>query len=283
MMNIRRTSGNEGLRRAAESCLRAVGKFHSALSFGFLWIFRKIGALLARIPWNFRASLGALAAALILLVAVSYGTELLLLSGFTEIVPETPAQAEESAAKAPERVNPDDEFSETKLTADVPGARERFAPLGQLKALREADPATVNPDRREMKPEETAEACRSAGAESITGFGKAMFRYWTEDGFASRFRRMLTLEQYRDPEMGRLYQQYLAAGPLGYMDDLFRAMALPRAQEEAARFYAPMFLLYSVYDASEDKAAVLALLDGLLDEAGEHLKEIRKEGQDHAG
>ena len=67
------------------------------------------------------------------------------------------------------------------------------------------------------------------------------------------------------------------------MTDLFRAMALPRAQEEAARFYAPMFLLYSVYDASEDKAAVLALLDGLLDEAGEHLKEIRKEGQDHAG
>lgn len=160
--------------------------------------------------------------------------------------------------------------------------RDIFQSILERMEQRDAEQARLY-DMPEGAPEDTAEAWRSAGEESITGFGKAMFRYWTEDGFASRFRRMLTLEQYRDPEMGRLYQQYLAAGPLGYMTDLFRAMALPRAQEEAARFYAPMFLLYSVYDASEDKAAVLALLDGLLDEAGEHLKEIRKEGQDHAG
>ncbi len=133
----------------------------------------------------------------------------------------------------------------------------------------------------EGPPEEAEAACLAAAAESIAGFGKAMFRYWTEDPFASRFRRMLTLEQFREPEMGKLYQQYLAAGPLGYTADLLASLGLPRPEEEAAAFYAPMFLLFSVYDGAEDKAAVLALLDALLDGAGERWNEILKEGWKH--
>ena len=136
-------------------------------------------------------------------------------------------------------------------------------------------------------PEGTAEAMEesyeAASPEQIVDFSKTMFRYWTEDAFASRFRRMLALEQFRDPEMGRLYQQYLAAGPLGYVTDLFTAMGIPQPREEAARFYGPMFLLYSVYDGAEDKSAVLTLMDGLLDTAGERLNKIMKEGQDHGG
>ena len=133
----------------------------------------------------------------------------------------------------------------------------------------------------EGKPEETGEAYGTASVGDITRFAKAMFRYWTEDPFASRFRRMLTLEQFRDPEMGSLYQQYLAAGPLGYTADLFTAMGLPRPKEEASAFYAPMFLLYSVYDGAEDKAGVTSLLDALLDGALERLNIVLKEGREH--
>ena len=121
--------------------------------------------------------------------------------------------------------------------------------------------------------EEMEEAYSAASPDHIVDFSKAMFRYWTEDPFASPFRRMLTLEQYRDPEMGRLFQQYLASGPMDYMADLFEAHGLPRPREAAARFYGPMFLLYSVYDASEDGEAVIALADRLLDAAAEELKE----------
>lgn len=133
----------------------------------------------------------------------------------------------------------------------------------------------------EGTPEETGDAYRNASIGDIADFSRAMFRYWTEDPFASRFRRMLTLEQFRDPEMGALYQQYLAAGPLGYMADLFAAMGLPRPREEAAAFYAPMFLLYSVWDGAEDRAGVTSLLDGLLDSALDHLNTVWKEGQEH--
>lgn len=134
-------------------------------------------------------------------------------------------------------------------------------------------------------PEGTAEEMPEAyGAPSpaqIAHFAKAMFRYWTQDGFAARFRRMLALEQYRSPEMGQLYQQYLADGPLKYLTDLFAGLGVPGARAEAVKLYAPLFLLYSVYDAAEDKEAVLILLDGLMDEAQERLTKMEKEGRNH--
>ena len=42
-------------------------------------------------------------------------------------------------------------------------------------------------------------------------YSKSMFAYWTEDDFASSFRKMLTLEQFRNEEMQRLHQQYLVS------------------------------------------------------------------------
>lgn len=124
----------------------------------------------------------------------------------------------------------------------------------------------------EARAAEEPEAYRGASVDDMVAFAKDMFRYWTQDEFAASFRRMLTLEQFRSAEMGALYQQYLAAGPLGYMKDLFDGLGLPEAQREAVGFYAAMFLLYSVYDAAEDKKAVLSVLDGALESMGERLK-----------
>ena len=101
--------------------------------------------------------------------------------------------------------------------------------------------------------------------ERLTAYSKEQFRYWTQDPFAAPFRRMLTLEQYRCDEMARLYQQYLAAGPLGYVTDLLGSLGFDHPRQRAAVFYAPMFLLYSVYDGAEDKEAVAALADDCLE------------------
>lgn len=118
-------------------------------------------------------------------------------------------------------------------------------------------------------PEETREQDEAAYEQTsladLAAFSRAMFRYWTEDPFAASFRRMLTLEQYRSEKMGRLYQQYLAAGPMGYVADLFRSLGIPDPDRWAASLYGPMFLLYSVYDGAQDKGAVTALLDDHMD------------------
>ena len=107
---------------------------------------------------------------------------------------------------------------------------------------------------------EMGERYETTSMEAIVTFSLSMFRYWTEDPFAAAFRRLLTLEQYRSREMGALYQQYLASGPLDYVTDLFTALRLSRPREAAAAFYGPMFLLYSVYDGAEDRGETLTLL-----------------------
>lgn len=127
--------------------------------------------------------------------------------------------------------------------------------------------------------DEMEEAYQSTSLKQLLEFSKAQFRYWTEDAFASRFRRLLTLEQYRSETMGKLYQQYLAAGPMGYVADLFAGMGFSEPQEKAASFYAPMFLLYTVYDGAEasEKEAVLALADACLEQSCKSLKQEKEE------
>ena len=108
-------------------------------------------------------------------------------------------------------------------------------------------------------PDKTPEDYKRASTENLIEFSRNQFRYWTEDDFASSFRKMLTVEQYRSKEMNGLYHQYLGSGPLKYVKDLLGS------REEALSFFGHMFLLYSVYDEAEDKEAVYSLLDSHLE------------------
>ena len=153
--------------------------------------------------------------------------------------------------------------------------RDIFGSILARMERRDAEQAQVH-GLPEGTADETADAYRSASLDDIVAFGRTMFRYWTEDEFSASFRRMLSLEQYRDPEMGALYRQYLVTGPVGYLRDLFAAMGLPRPERSALAFYAPMFLLYSVYDGAENKAAVTADLDEALEAVRSDLKKEKE-------
>lgn len=125
--------------------------------------------------------------------------------------------------------------------------------------------------RQYAVPEETYEAApasyRDVSIESIREFTLAQFTFWTEDAFASDFRRMLTLEQYRSAEMAELYHQCISAGPVSYMADIFREMTadgLLRKSEPnqlAVEYYAPMFLLIQLSDGAMDRQEARELLN----------------------
>ncbi|MFR1189892.1 TetR/AcrR family transcriptional regulator [Dysosmobacter sp.] len=119
----------------------------------------------------------------------------------------------------------------------------------------------------ETEPDNFAEAYRNTPVEKIRAYSAAQFRHWTEEPFSSCFRKMLTLEQYRDPEMARLYQTYLADGPVEYMAAVFRGMTESdeTAKQLALEFYGPMYLLYGVYDGAEDKRQITSMLDTHID------------------
>ncbi|MBU5481453.1 TetR/AcrR family transcriptional regulator [Blautia sp. MSJ-19] len=111
--------------------------------------------------------------------------------------------------------------------------------------------------------EEVITGYKNTALEKIRQFTKVQFLHWTEDEFSCCFRKMLTLEQYRDPEMAKLYQNYLAEGPLRYMKAIFSGIAESSEDAKllAVDFYGPIFLLYSIYDGAENKQEVVKLVD----------------------
>ena len=104
--------------------------------------------------------------------------------------------------------------------------------------------------------EKTPEEYQNISFDDFVEYSKSMFEYWTEDDFASSFRKMLTIEQFRSKEMQNLYQQYLVAGPASYVKDLFDSMGFTNAKDKAVRFYAVMHFYYSLYDGAADKEKV---------------------------
>ena len=131
--------------------------------------------------------------------------------------------------------------------------------------------------RQNEVPEESIEKVpeeyQNVSVEDFVGYSKSMFEYWTEDDFASSFRKMLTLEQFRNEEMQNLYQQYLVSGPAEYVKDLFKNMEIKNPEEEAVKFYANMFFYYSVYDGATDKTKVKCQFGQMLDKIVEEMKQ----------
>ena len=119
-------------------------------------------------------------------------------------------------------------------------------------------------------PEETFAqspyAYSQVAMDKIKIFIKAQFHFWTEDEFASSFRKMLILEQYRNSEIMELYQKCLLSGPISYMEDVFREMMEQNVwsksdpKQLALAFYAPFYLLLSMSDATSDKKEATELL-----------------------
>ena len=106
-------------------------------------------------------------------------------------------------------------------------------------------------------------AYKEIPVEKIRAYSKAQFLHWTEEEFPSRFRKMLTLEQYRDSGMAGLYQKYLAGGPIEYMASVFADITGSKdaALHLTLEFYGPMFLLYGLSDGGMSKARAMELLD----------------------
>ena len=121
--------------------------------------------------------------------------------------------------------------------------------------------------------EKTPEEYQNVSLYDFVEYSKSMYEYWTEDDFASSFRKMLTIEQFRSEGMQKLYQQYLVSGPAGYVKDLFKNMKIKDPEENAVKFYANMFFYYSVYDGAADKAKAKCQFEQMLDKIVEEMKQ----------
>ena len=110
--------------------------------------------------------------------------------------------------------------------------------------------------------DEIIKGYREISIDKIRIYTEVQFKHWTEEEFPSLFRRMLTLEQYRNQEMSDLYQKYLVSGPIDYMTYLFAGITGKKeeAKQLAIEFYGPIFLMYSLYDNKREEDDLAEML-----------------------
>ena len=114
--------------------------------------------------------------------------------------------------------------------------------------------------------DEMSESYANTSWEDIEKYTVEQLKFWTEDNFALLFRRMLTLEQYRNAEMAELYSQCIVEGPVSYMEDLFRELTKKGVLKEenprqlAVEYYAPLFLLIGMFDKKGENEEYVEIL-----------------------
>lgn len=106
--------------------------------------------------------------------------------------------------------------------------------------------------------EDDPESYRKTQVHDLCSFVNNQFLFWTQDGFARDFRRMITLEQFKSPEMTELYQNVICAGPVKYTEDLMNQMIADGKLNEQAKamgtrslamlLFAPLSLAVCLYD-----------------------------------
>ena len=99
---------------------------------------------------------------------------------------------------------------------------------------------------------------KDTALDKIKQYTKVQLLHWTEEEFPCRFRKMLTLEQYRDPDMAGLTKN----------DKDARQLAL--------EFYGPIFLLYSLYDGTDEKQDVTKMVEQHVERFSKRLEDTEE-------
>ena len=116
----------------------------------------------------------------------------------------------------------------------------------------------------------------------IKFISEEIFKYWTGNQYAKYFRKMITIEQYKNEKMSKLYHKHLAGGVIDYLSKLFEEMIKVGVFKEndpyqlALEFYSPIYMLISIYDVSENKEDVVNKLINHIDDFSSKNEEMIK-------
>ena len=104
---------------------------------------------------------------------------------------------------------------------------------------------------------------KTADFEKITEFAVGLFLFYWKDEVASKFRKMLMIERYRNPELNKIYEELFVNGAVEHEEEIFSELIHADVIKKedphiiALRFYTPIFYLlqkYDMYPNKEDEA-----------------------------
>lgn len=156
--------------------------------------------------------------------------------------------------------------------------REIFESIIERVNKADYDKAHEN-DMPEEEYRKDSSSYKGLDIDGIVKYAREMLVHWTEDEFFCNFRRMLSLEQYNSQEMKNMYAQYISSGPLEYMTDVFFEFVHDGklAETLSLEFYAPMFMMYSLYDGGTDIKTLCEMFDAYADNFKQNFQKYLKE------
>ncbi len=111
-----------------------------------------------------------------------------------------------------------------------------------------------------------AEVFSSVSENDLVKIGMGLFMYFLHDEYAQKFRKMLTIEQFHNAELSRLFTKQYADDPLSYQSAMFAMLSANGVLKQknpnvmALQFYAPIFMLLTMCDRDPQRETELTTL-----------------------
>ena len=108
-------------------------------------------------------------------------------------------------------------------------------------------------------PTADAEVYRSMDEDHLIKLGNDLFTYFLHDSYTKRFRKMLTLEQFKDKDLARVYSEQYFDRPLSYQGMLLGLLVAQgllvteNVPIMTLHFYAPIYMLLTVCDREPER------------------------------
>lgn len=109
---------------------------------------------------------------------------------------------------------------------------------------------------------------KTLSEDKLLKLGREFFLYYLHDDYNRKFRKMLTLEQFHDAELAKVYSKLYVDDPLSYQGMLFGFMVTAgvlktdNVQIMTLHFYAPIYYLLTICDREpEREPEALKMLD----------------------
>ena len=110
--------------------------------------------------------------------------------------------------------------------------------------------------------------------DQLLKLGREFFLYYLHDDYNRKFRKMLTLEQFHDKDLAKVYSKLYVDDPLSYQGMLFGFLVMSgvlqadNVQVMTLHFYSPIYFMLTICDREPDREPeMLKLLD-------EHIKQF---------
>lgn len=106
---------------------------------------------------------------------------------------------------------------------------------------------------------EDASIFATVSEDTLVQMGIGLFQFFLHDDYASKFRKMLTIEQFHDNDLSRLYSKQYVDDPLSYQTSIFTLISIRGVFKNvkpnimALHFYAPIYMLLTVCDRQPER------------------------------